>query len=66
MKSILIVFPLFFVFPTILVGQESEDCIFDLKKQTDDFIKSIPEFSDYTWNDEAKEALITLASQKNS
>lgn len=37
-----------------------EDCTFDLDTQTDDFLKSIPEFSNYTWNNDKKQATIVL------
>jgi hypothetical protein len=37
-----------------------DDCIFDLKTQTDEFIKSIAEFSNYVWNDSTKTGTITL------
>lgn len=40
---------------------ESElDCKFDLETQTDAFLKSIPEFSNYTWDNEQKKAIIKL------
>ena len=39
---------------------EEEDCVFDLATQTDEFIKDIPEFSNYTWIDSTKSAIITL------
>jgi hypothetical protein len=36
------------------------DCVFDLKTQTDKFISDVPEFSNYTWDDYTKTAIITL------
>jgi len=49
-----------------LIEKESEsefnedDCVFDLNTQTDDFIKEIPEFSNYVWDNEQKKATIKL------
>ena len=53
-----------------LTNQESEselepefdegDCIFDLKTQTDDFLKAIPEFSNYVWDNESKKGTVKL------
>ena len=37
-----------------------EECIFDLKTQTDEFLKKIPEFSNYVWNKKDKKATIKL------
>ena len=37
-----------------------EDCVFDLNTQTDDFLKEIPEFSNYVWDNEQKKATIKL------
>jgi len=37
-----------------------EDCTFDQSTQTDEFIRNIPEFSNYIWNDNKKEATILL------
>ena len=37
-----------------------DNCIFDLTTQTDDFLKTIPEFSNYIWNNEQKKATIKL------
>ena len=39
-----------------------EDCVFDQASQTDEFIKDIKEFSNYTWNDSTKTATILLNS----
>lgn len=36
------------------------DCIFDFDTQNDDFVKEVPEFSNYTWNDSTKTATIIL------
>ena len=35
-------------------------CTFDLNTQTDDFLKEIPEFSNYVWDNEQKKATIKL------
>lgn len=40
--------------------QDSEDCIFDQKTQTDEFLNGIEELKDYIWNQEAKTAEIIL------
>lgn len=40
--------------------QIKNDCIFDLSTQTDDFIKNIPEFSNYVWNHSTKTGVVTL------
>ncbi|QSS96704.1 hypothetical protein [Psychroflexus sp. ALD_RP9] len=37
-----------------------DDCVFDLNTQTDDFLKEIPEFSNYVWDNEKKKATIKL------
>ena len=37
-----------------------DDCVFDSNTQTDDFLKKIPEFSDYVWDNETKKATIQL------
>ncbi|RBP27027.1 hypothetical protein DFR65_1125 [Oceanihabitans sediminis] len=37
-----------------------DDCVFDLNTQTDDFLKEIPEFSNYVWDNEQKKATIKL------
>lgn len=37
-----------------------EECIFDLKTQTDSFIKNIPEFANYRWIERSKTAAIQL------
>ncbi len=37
-----------------------DDCVFDLNTQTDDFLKEIPEFSNYVWDNERKKATIKL------
>ena len=39
---------------------EDEDCIFDLKTQTDDFLKNKPNLSNYTWSHKTKIATIIL------
>ncbi len=31
-----------------------DDCVFDLNTQTDDFLKEIPEFSNYDWDNKQK------------
>lgn len=36
------------------------DCFFNRASQTDDFLKNIPEFSDYTWNNTSKKATVFL------
>ena len=38
----------------------SDDCIFDQATQTDEFVRNIPEFADYSWDDSAKTATILL------
>lgn len=38
----------------------SQDCIFDLETQTDEFLRSVPEFVDYSWDDISKTATILL------
>lgn len=38
----------------------NKNCKYDLTTQTDDFLKGIPEFSDYSWDDQLKQATITL------
>lgn len=43
-----------------ILAQEDDDCVFDRSTQTDEFIKGIPEFSNYTWNDKTKTAKILL------
>jgi len=45
---------------SVNINHLDNDCIFDIKTQTSDFIDSIPEFSNYTWNDEQKTATIAL------
>jgi hypothetical protein len=37
-----------------------DDCVFDLNTQTDDFLKEIPEFSNYVWDNEQKKGTIKL------
>jgi len=44
----------------IIQTEQENDCIFDESTQTDDFLKNIPEFSNYIWNDELKTATIKL------
>ena len=39
---------------------QSEDCVFDLSTQTDEFVKNIEGVKNHTWNDEKKEAIILL------
>ncbi len=41
-------------------GVLDQNCIYDLDTQTDDFLKGIPEFSNYTWNNDLKQATIIL------
>lgn len=48
--------------PFLSLAQEEEECIFDKSTQTDEFIRDIPEFANCTWNDNTKEATITLAN----
>lgn len=40
-----------------------DDCVFDLNTQNDDFLKGIPEFSNYSWDSEQKKATIKLDSK---
>lgn len=47
-----------------LQAQGQGDCVFDTKMQTEEFVKGIPEFSNYVWNDELKEATIKLKDGK--
>lgn len=37
--------------------EKSDNCIFDLTTQTDDFIDSIPEIKNYSWNSETHTAM---------
>lgn len=37
-----------------------DDCIFDLSTQTSDFMESIPEYANYTWDDIEKTATVVL------
>ncbi len=53
-------FAILLLAPLLAFAQEDEECIFDQTTQTDEFVKSIPEFSKYSWNNETKEATITL------
>lgn len=46
--------------PEEVLSKVEDDCPFDLSNQTDDFIKDVPEFSDYVWNSSTKEATIKL------
>ena len=43
-----------------MFSQSEEECVFDLETQTDEFVKDIPEFSNYVWNNDRKEATIKL------
>jgi len=43
-----------------MFSQDEEECIFDQTIQTDEFVKNIHEFSNYSWNDNRKEATIKL------
>ena len=43
-----------------LIINNEDDCIFNLKTQTDEFIKHIPEFSNYVWEDSTKTGVIIL------
>lgn len=57
MNKILII--LFFI-SNFSFSQENEECTFDQSTQTDEFVKNIPEFSNYKWNNIKKEATIKL------
>jgi len=39
---------------------QEEECLFDQNTQTDEFVKSVSEFKEYTWDDGLKEATIQL------
>lgn len=43
-----------------IFSQEDEECTFDQKTQTDEFVRGVPEFSDYTWDSQIKVATIKL------
>ncbi len=43
---------------------EIRDCLFDTTIQTEDFLKKVPEFKNYIWDDASKTALITLANKE--
>jgi hypothetical protein len=49
---------IFFLIAINVYGQD--DCIFDQATQTDEFIKDIEEFKNYSWDDKTKEATIIL------
>ncbi len=55
--------PLFLIAPVLSFAQQ-RDCFFDQEAQTDDFVKSVPEFVDYTWNSDTKEATISLPGEE--
>lgn len=46
--------------PKTETAVNKDDCVFDLNTQTDDFLKEIPEFSNYFWDNEQKKATIKL------
>lgn len=50
----------FFLMSTLIFSQEEEECIFDQDTQTDEFVKKVSEFSNYSWDDNLKEATIQL------
>ncbi len=54
-----VILTLLILAPLLALAQEDE-CIFDQTTQTDDFVKSVAEFSNYSWNSETKEATIIL------
>lgn len=60
MRKLFIIFLL--LTPLLTLAQEEEQCIFDQSTQTDEFIRSVPEFSNYNWNKETKQATITLTN----
>lgn len=62
MKNILIILLLS---SNLIISQNTEECTFDQSTQTDEFVKNIPEFSDYSWNNIKKEATITLKNGDN-
>lgn len=39
---------------------DSADCIFDKSTQTDEFVRGVPEFAGYSWDDASKTATILL------
>jgi len=55
---------IFLTTPLLIYGQDEEECIFDQATQTDEFVKSVSEFSNYTWNNESKEATVILPSNE--
>ena len=46
--------------PLFSLAQSDEECIYDQSTQTDEFIRDVPEFSNYIWNDKSKTATIYL------
>ncbi len=42
---------------------DKNDCVFDFNTQTDNFIKEIPEFSNYVWDNKQKKAIVTLNNE---
>ena len=57
-------FAILLLTPLLTFAQEDEECIFDRATQTDEFVRSVPELSNYTWNNETKEATITLPNNE--
>jgi len=45
-------------------GVLDQNCIYDLDTQTDDFLKGIPAFSNYTWNNDLKQATVILSEEE--
>jgi len=42
------------------IATVEDDCVFDLTTQNDDFMKEIPDYSNYTWDDESKTATVVF------
>ncbi len=57
------IFTLLLLTPFLTLAQEDDDCIFDQATQTDEFVRKVPEFANYTWNSENKEAKIILSNK---
>lgn len=50
-------------FSFLLIGSvlsQNEECIFDIRTQTDDFLKETPFFGKHLWNNESKTATIQI------
>ncbi|TPN80979.1 SH3 domain-containing protein [Aquimarina algicola] len=45
---------------SVWLADQEDDCVFDFNTQTDDFLKEIPEFSNYVWDNKQKKATIKL------